>query len=44
MSPAIESYLLGDGLIARKECFEETTRVTGKMVQIHHGAATVSGE
>jgi len=35
---------MGDGFIVRKECFEETTRVTGKMVQVHHGAATVSGE
>jgi len=35
---------MGDGFIARTECFEETTRVTGKMVQFHHGAATVSGE
>ena len=24
--------------------FGEATRVTGKMVQVHHGAATVSGE
>ena len=28
----------------RKERFGEATRVTGKMVQVHHGAATVSGE
>lgn len=35
---------MGDGFIARKARFEETTRATGKMVQVHHGAATVSGE
>jgi len=28
----------------QKGRFEEATRVTGKMVQVHHGAATVSGE
>jgi hypothetical protein len=34
----------GDGQLFKKERFGEATRVTGKMVQVHHGAATVSGE
>jgi hypothetical protein len=34
----------GDGQFFKKGRFGEATRVTGKMVQVHHGAATVSGE
>lgn len=34
----------GDDHFKVKGRFVETTRGTGKMVQIHHGAATVSGE
>jgi hypothetical protein len=34
----------GDGHFFKKGRFGETTRGTGKMVQVHHGAATVSEE
>ena len=39
-SPHVEDTFNHSGGVLR----EETTTATGKMVQSHHGAATVSGE
>ena len=44
MSPARLCGVRGTVNFLGKGRFGEATRVTGKMVQIHRGAATVSGE